>query len=129
MKRKASISSPQSLFGELVCGLVVAGEISFDGFSSVINSWAIATYADWQQQISTFQQFPSGATVCSQLQQRKATNLVGLENNAWANSSKLEVRNGVVVELVAAGVAIAIPGGATLVAASFGLRGVAAELV
>nr|GLL31326.1 hypothetical protein Itr_chr07CG07970 [Ipomoea trifida] len=46
MKRKASISSPQSLFGELVCGLVVAGEISFDGFSSVINSWAIATYAD-----------------------------------------------------------------------------------
>nr|GMD19233.1 hypothetical protein Iba_chr07eCG6300 [Ipomoea batatas] len=87
MKRKASISSPQSLFGELVCGLVVAGEISFDGFSSVINSWAIATYADWQQQISTFQQFPSGATVCSQLQQGLS------KNRGKTTTSGEQVRN------------------------------------
>nr|GMD40502.1 hypothetical protein Iba_chr10aCG9990 [Ipomoea batatas] len=48
---------------------------------------------------------------------------------ARANSSKLGAIEGIMVELVVAGVAIAMPGGSVLVAVSSGLRGVAMGLV
>nr|GLL37297.1 hypothetical protein Itr_chr10CG10460 [Ipomoea trifida] len=70
-----------------------------------------------------------GAVGVAEAGVEKAANSIGLANRARANSSKLGAIEGIMVELVVAGVAIAMPGGSVLVAVSSGLRGVAMGLV
>nr|GMD48255.1 hypothetical protein Iba_chr10fCG4620 [Ipomoea batatas] len=70
-----------------------------------------------------------GAVGVAEAGVEKAANSIGLANRARANSSKLGAIEGIMVELVVAGVAIAMPGGSVLVAVSSGLHGVAMGLV